>query len=423
MRLTAVAETALDGEEWVCHHRVMSRRTFGSIVVCVCLWQMATAGLLAASPSPPPRATPPASGAAPTTSATPGATSPPPAIDTPTPSPLAGTPTPALLPVAPTPAVPPDRLLDYEKVLAERANQFELFLQNLCTTLATVLAGLVALFGVAITIHNRRDVATVKNDIRAEYTKKIGEDLEKAKSDLATEFRQKTDVEITKGKSELESKLQQVEQGMTRQIDEAVKKGTEGLRARLDDLDAEITQPLFYNVVEYASVISHAAAILSREPAKDPETERKQYQERSEVIVRFQKLQDRVLCHRTFNVLLGRLHREQGDYAGAVAALTKAIESRSTTDLRPDEKADYGALLFNRACYRNFLSKEAAAQNRPELAEDHATKAWNDLKVWTILVPDERGEVKDPDLVGLVGRPPRTNWETLWSGDSPETTP
>ena len=278
------------------------------------------------------------------------------------------------------------------------------------------------MFGVGITVYNRRDVATVKNDIRAEYRKEIGNDLEKAKNDLAAEYRKKAEDEIARIRSDLEPTLKEMGREMTKQIDAAVKAGTDDLRTRLDVLNTKITQPLFYTVVEYASVISQGSAILSREPTNDPKIKEERYRERSEVIDRFKNLQDRVLHHRTFNILFGRLYKAQRDYPGAIAALTKAIDSRTPAELEGSEKVDYAALVFNRACYLNLLSKENLAQNNPDLAEGNAAKAWNDLKIWAKLAPDEREGTSDEDLAGLLGRQTRTSWALLWS-DAPSPSP
>ena len=116
-----------------------------------------------------------------------------------------------------------------------------------------------------------------------------------------------------------------------------------------------------------------------------------------------------VPTHRRVVILLGRLEREISGYPEAISILTKAIVAWKRSK-QPFE-ANYAALLFNRACYKNRLAEEFSKVSNSVQAEEKRGEAWTDLSEACELDENNKEEAKDdPDLATLYNSSSR-KWE------------
>jgi tetratricopeptide (TPR) repeat protein len=111
---------------------------------------------------------------------------------------------------------------------------------------------------------------------------------------------------------------------------------------------------------------------------------------------------------RLLGIYLGRLHHYgRKDSDRAIEALSRVIDERLKS--HPGRDPDAGALLFNRACYRNVLAlgEERDARGATERSAELKTDAQKDLDqaIWHDR-SNEKEATTDQQLYGLRGGPP-----------------
>jgi tetratricopeptide (TPR) repeat protein len=123
--------------------------------------------------------------------------------------------------------------------------------------------------------------------------------------------------------------------------------------------------------------------------------------DRLDSISELEQLRARRSLDRTVNIFLGRLYRMQGNYAGAVAALTTFLEAKQK-NLPPDK--DYADVLYNRACYLVLRSVELAHMGKTDEAATMKLRAYQDLETSIKLSPENKEDARhDVDLETLQG--------------------
>jgi tetratricopeptide (TPR) repeat protein len=97
--------------------------------------------------------------------------------------------------------------------------------------------------------------------------------------------------------------------------------------------------------------------------------------------------------HRTVAILLGRLHRQLGDYAAAVEQLDQCLQLRRERGMTIN--GDDADLLYNKACYLNLWSKQLNGDE----AQTRRNSALDALKRSIALKPENAQDaVSDHDL-------------------------
>lgn len=160
---------------------------------------------------------------------------------------------------------------------------------------------------------------------------------------------------------------------------------------KADDIRHDIEKDIRNEAAKYADAVSSATGALSlKKPVR-----------MSDAIKKIEAIIEDYSTDRALNIFLGRLFRALGNLDSAIAALSRALETRENkAGLKKNH--DDGALLYNRACYYNLQAEELDTAGNPKAAEKKRVLAWDDLKEAVLLDSDNKSEAeKDPDLVSL----------------------
>jgi len=164
-------------------------------------------------------------------------------------------------------------------------------------------------------------------------------------------------------------------------------------RAKIDET-VRTTDELLGHTADFVSVFTYGFALLER-PSKDNRLELA----RRDVLRQAEPLRVDFPHWRHLAILLARLHVHFGEEYAAIKILTETIEERDKRGLPRD--MDYGALLFNRACYQNLAAKKLDNESKWR-AEKLRADAWQDLKRSVEIDPENIPEaLQEPDFEGL----------------------
>jgi hypothetical protein len=282
-------------------------------------------------------------------------------------------------------------LLEFQKSLTEQAKSYQdflktetdrhqTFLQTWFERVTWVLGIAGTLFLALIGLTHWKALAEVKKDVKSRF----GELVRTSLDEKTREFEAHLDANKTKVDWQVEALQKRISQTKI-------------------DVDRELD-----TIVEFASIAAHAAVVLSRKRSDDPRENLFEDTRRRDVLIRLKKFQRRLPAHRTLAIFIGRLLVALDDLPGAIEHLDKVISFRQQQKL--DTDADYGALLYNKACYLNLLARSSAV---PRDEENLRNRAWKVLQACMQLVPGDKEEAQlDPDLADIV-QPPDREWENL----------
>ncbi len=284
-----------------------------------------------------------------------------------------------------------DSILEYQRSLAEQSKSYEGFLRTETERhqaflqswfgIVTWVLGLAATIFVGIVGWTHwKALSNVKKDVDNKFTGLVQKTLK---------------VKLKEFEDHIDSSKTRVEASVTK------------LEARITSEKKE-TEDNLDTLLEYASVVAHAAVVLSLAPSTDVKETEKQNKKRREVVRRLQDLQTRVPTLRTLAIFISRLYRALGEFPTAIKFLDRTIAKRD--ELQMNQDSDYAALLYNKACYLNLQARRTRAG---EEQENLRADAWSALQKCVQINQLDRSEAQDDeDLADLI-RPPDRDWNSL----------
>jgi hypothetical protein len=190
---------------------------------------------------------------------------------------------------------------EYQTFLRTETDRHQAFLQSWFTIVTWVLGIAAAIFIGIIGWTNWKALRDVKKEVKSQFGALVRSNIDR----------------------ELDIFRQHIEASKTR-VENQVTELQNKVAAEKADTDQELEV-----IAEYASIVGHAAVVLSLKPSTDPKENELQNRRRREILGRLRGLQQRVPTHRTLAIFISRLYRALDDLPKAVQFLDDAIRQRA----------------------------------------------------------------------------------------------